>query len=712
MRVNPSGLLEHLHWGEAVLDTDSLVHITEESRAISFDPASAKNAMQLEFADFGTGDFRRPSILASVSNDGSWLTPFVYQTHRIVAGKPSVDPAQPELFVEDENEADTLVVVLADVVSGLEATLYYTVFAKADAIVRRVSVRNVGTATVTLHSVMSATLDLPVPSRGSYTLTQLSGAWARERLVVERTVDLGTTSVSSTRGASSHQHNPFIILSEGKPSEESGRVFGFHLVYSGGFLAEIEAVQTRKVRVNIGINPETFQWILAPNETFVTPEAVLSFSGNGLGSLSRMLHRLFNKNLIKGVWKSLRRPVLINSWEAMYFDVTEEKILNLAAAAAPLGIELVVLDDGWFGQRNDDTCCLGDWTVNTDKFPSGLSGLAEKVNQLGLSFGIWMEPEMVSEESDLFRTHPEWTLRTPNRPMTTSRNQLVLDLSRQDVRDFIVESVTNVLNSANITFLKWDFNRHLTEVYSVLLPAEKQRETYHRFVLGVYDVMSRLTQAFPNVLFESCSGGGGRYDLAMMQYMPQVWTSDNSDAVSRTFIQYGSSLGYPVSQMSAHVAAVPSHQTSRTTPLRSRHLVAMGGQYGYEFDLDALTPQELSEIEYYVAVQKEIEVLVRTGDMYRLSNPYTEVYGSWMHVNEQRDAAVVFVVNSRFFEPSWSYPRLRLSGLDPTRTYRVVSDSSSGQQEWTLSGKALTHVGLVIRFSSDVDAIMFRLQAL
>ena len=553
-RHTVQGLLEHLHWGGAVnspltgSDTDNLEYLAEDSVGRSFD-AGPKNSQLLDWADYGTGDFRAPSFRVKYAN-GTTVSPMRYLTHVIVPGKPRMDQGLPAAYVEDVGEATTLQITLEDDLTGLQVQLWYTQFHQFDIVTRQamvVNVQRVPTALV-VEVLNSATIDFPVSTQGGYHFSHLSGAWARERHFVTHELTIGTSSIQSRRGASSHQHNPFALLSDGPAHEEHGENFAVNLVYSGNFLIEAEVTQTGRVRLNAGINPFNFAWRLASGARFVSPEVVLAYSGSGYGAISRQLHQLYRTRMARGFWRDLRRPILVNSWEAMYFEVTEDKIYDsLAVPAAKLGIELVVLDDGWFGERHDDTTSLGDWFVNQDKFPNGIGALAARVNALGLKFGIWMEPEMISVDSELYRAHPDWALHTGDRPRTESRNQLVLDLSRPDVCAFVVEAVSEVLSLGNIEYLKWDFNRHLTEVSSEFYPADQQGEVSHRFVLGLYGIMETLVTRFPKVLFESCSGGGGRFDPGMLFYMPQIWASDNTDGVARAKIQYGTSIPYPVS---------------------------------------------------------------------------------------------------------------------------------------------------------------------
>jgi len=709
-RIDRSGLLEHLHWGAAVHslnDFDDLGYLASDSIAKSFD-AGSKNAQMLEWADYGTGDFRAPSFRVRYGN-GTSISPLVYVSHQIFPGKPIVDSAQPAIYLESDSEATSLRLLLEDPITKLQVHLWFTIYHDYDIITRRAVIMNNQSdgSTVYVEILNSATVDFPQLTAQDWHFSQLSGSWARERHFYSRPLKLGTTSVQSRRGASSHQHNPFALFSAGIPAhEELGEHFAFNLIYSGNFLIEAEVIQTGRLRVNVGINPFNFEWRLRNGETFTSPEVVMVYSASGYGKISRQLHRIYRTRLVRGFWRDQRRPILVNSWEAMYFDVSEEKILNnLAKPAADLGIELVVLDDGWFGERNNDRTSLGDWYVNLEKFPNGIAYLANEINSMGLTFGIWMEPEMISVDSNLYRAHPDWCLHTGDRARTESRNQLVLDLSRPEVRDFIVDAVVNILGSANIQYLKWDFNRHLTEVSSEAFGIDQQGEINHRFVLGVYDVMNRITSRFPNVLFESCSGGGGRFDPAMLYYMPQVWASDNTDGVARGKIQYGTSIAYPASALGAHVSVSPNEQNGRVTSMKTRSLMAMSGTFGYELDLLELSEADKIQVREFIAIHLSVEEIVRTGDMYRLLSPFDSNLCAWMFVTADQTRAAVFAFNSEYYEVIWNYPRLKLRGLSPDAIYSVKPIDLVVPQR--LSGRTLMSAGLVFQFNGDSESALF-----
>lgn len=527
-------------------------------------------------------------------------------------------------------------------------------------------------------------------------------AGGNERNVLRRPLTMGLQAVDSKRGSSSHQHNPFMALVRKGADEDQGEVYGFSLVYSGSFLANVEVDQYRTTRVTMGLNPFDFSWLLQPGASFQTPEAVMVYSSEGLGGMSRTYHRLYRTRLARGEYRDQERPVLINNWEATYFDFNADKIESIARKGKELGIELFVLDDGWFGKRDDDNSSLGDWFVHREKLPGGLRDLAERVTGLDMRFGLWVEPEMVSEDSDLYRAHPDWCLHVPDRRRSAGRNQLILDYSRDDVCDAIIGMLSEVFTSAPITYVKWDMNRNMTEIGSALLPPERQRETAHRYMLGLYRVLETLVTAFPHILFESCSGGGGRFDPGMLHYMPQTWTSDNTDAVSRLKIQYGTSIVYPVSSIGAHVSAVPNHQVHRTTPLETRGHVAFAGNFGYELDLTAFTEEEDAVVRGQVAYYKEIRPLVQFGDFYRLLSPFEGNETAWMFVSPDRSEAFAAYYKV-LAEPNAGYRSIRLKGLNPEADYRIAGlDGAVGGDELMRAGLAVPQELLFGDFQSQV----------
>lgn len=679
----------HLHWGKKI--RSSAISDLYDPAAMSFSttvdpsqPSLSLDTLPHEYPGYGSGDFREPAYEAELVN-GTSVTELTYVSHNILQGKPALQ-GLPAVYAENEAEAETLQLVLEDAKAGLQTVLSYTVMKGFDAIIRSAKLINIGSHPLRLNRALSVSLDFP---DSNYELIQLSGSWARERHLVRAPLRSGRQSIDSKRGASSHQQNPFLALLSPNAGEDCGEAYGFSLVYSGNFSAGADVDQYGATRVTIGINPFGFRWLLEPGESFQTPEAVLVYSDAGIGGMSRIYHRLYRSRLARGLFRDEPRPVLINNWEATYFGFDADKIEDIARAGQALGIELFVLDDGWFGRRDDDTTSLGDWFVDLRKLPQGLSDLAERVNRLGMQFGLWFEPEMISPDSELYRAHPDWCLHVPERRRTLSRNQLILDLSCPEVCDYIIDAVGSILSSAPISYVKWDMNRHMTEIGSAALPAERQGETAHRYMLGLYRVMEEITSKFPHVLFESCSGGGGRFDPGILHYMPQTWTSDNTDAVERLKIQYGTSIVYPASAMGAHISAVPNHQVHRSTPLSMRGDVAMSGNFGYELDLTRFSEEEQAEAAAQVAFYKEIRSLVQQGDMYRLLSPFEGNEAAWMFVASDRSEALAGYFRV-LAAPNTTRPRLRLQGLDPDKDYMLKETGA------VYGGDRLMHAGLLL----------------
>ncbi|MDQ6422807.1 alpha-galactosidase [Paenibacillus sp. LHD-117] len=703
--VTKQGYLAHYYWGRKVRGT-ALERLLELKERASFSPSTdleqrelSLDVMPQEYPVYGSSDFRMPAFQAQLA-DGTTVTEFVYDSHRIVPGKPAL-PGLPAVYAESAEEAETLEIDLLDAHSGLRVTLSYTAFANHNAIARSVNVANDGQTPIKLLRAYSASFDLP---HDRFELLQLSGAWSRERYVHKRKLVPGLQAVESRRGSSSHMQNPFIaLLSEGS-TEEHGDVYGVSLVYSGSFAAGVEVDQFHTARVFAGLNSFDFSWLLEPGETFQTPEAIMVFSGEGLGGMSRSYHELYRTRLCRGAFRDQARPILINNWEATYFNFNAGKIEAIARAGQELGIELFVLDDGWFGKRDSDNSSLGDWFVDRNKLPNGLEDLVSRVTSSGMEFGLWFEPEMVSPDSELYRKHPDWCLHVEGRRRTQARQQLILDLSRKDVQDYIVEVITAILSSAPITYVKWDMNRNMTEIGSALLPAERQRETAHRYMLGLYAVLEQITSSFPHVLFESCSGGGGRFDPGMLYYMPQTWTSDNTDAISRLKIQYGTSIVYPISAMGSHVSAVPNHQVGRITSLETRGNVALSGNFGYELDLTQFTDEEKELVKEQVAKYKEIRHLVQFGDFYRLLSPFEGNDTAWMYVSKDKsEAAVVFV--SVLQEANPPLGRFCMQGLDPAADYELQGEGGS------YGGDELMYAGLAKpQFHGDFASKVYHLK--
>ncbi len=689
-----NGYAGQLYFGPALESGRSYRHLY---RTV-FDGFSNRGSIfvHFEYPSAGNGDYRVPAVTLT-QEDGSSVIEPVYLGHRIYAGKEKI-PGLPATYVDEAGEADTLELDLGDKKSGAVITLCYTIFRDYAAIARHVRIKNGGSQKLMLHCAMSASLDLPDQN---WDLVTLTGAWARECHINSRHLVPGTKAyISSKYGESSHYQNPFIMLKRPDTNETKGEAYGFSLVYSGNFLAEVEADPYNSARVRIGINPDGFAWELAPGAVFDTPEAVLAASNQGLGGISDALHGLYSERLVRGEWRGKERPVLINNWEGTYFNFTEERLVEIAEAAKDLGVELFVLDDGWFGKRDSDTCSLGDWQVNRAKLPHGIDGLAKKVNELGLKFGLWIEPEMISPKSELYGRHPDWAAAIPGRPRTEERHQYVLDFSRPEIVDYIFGELSALFSSANISYIKWDMNRPITEPFSLSLPAARQGEFFHRYCLGVYSLYERLREKFPHILFESCSGGGGRFDPGMLYYAPQAWASDDSDAIERIKIQWGLSLCYPQSAMGAHVSAVPNHQTGRITPLQTRAAVAFFGAFGYELDATKLPAGDRETIREQIAFYKQYRPLFQQGRFVRLLSPYEGNDAAWMVVSPDKKKAIVAffrVLNQPTYGP-WN---VKLSGLDPALSYQVstwpadVGDSAETNNRGVRGGDELMNAGLI-----------------
>lgn len=689
MAVAQNGHLGQLYFGRRIHDGTDFSYLQESCfRAMTACPDDADanfslSLTRLEYPVYGSSDFRRPAVEVRQSN-GSTISNFVYQSCAVEQGKPELE-GLPATYTESPEEAQTLTITLKDPLTAVKAELRYTIFADYPAIARSVRLTNEGGEAVHLSRAMSLCLDLP---DSDYEWLQLSGAWARERHIVRRPLTPGFTAVDSVRGCSSHEQNPFVALLRPGAGENLGEVLGISLVYSGNFLLSAEVDAFSSTRILAGINPFGFDWKLAPGEGFQTPEAVLVYSHQGLNGMSQTFHRLYRTRLARGEWRDRPRPILINNWEATYFDFTEDRLLEIAAKARECGVELFVLDDGWFGQRCSDHAGLGDWVANRDRLANGIAGLAERIEGIGMKFGLWFEPEMVNEDSDLYRAHPDWIIHTPGRKPSVGRHQLVLDFSRPEVVDCIHNQMAAILGGAKVSYVKWDMNRCITECYSAALPADRQGEVFHRYILGVYSLYERLTREFPHILFESCASGGARFDPGLLYYAPQCWTSDDSDAVERLYIQYGTSLCYPVSSMGAHVSVSPNHQVMRLTPLHTRANVACFGTFGYELDLNKLSEEEIAQVKAQIAFMKQYRALLQFGSFYRLKSPFEGNETLWMAVSEDKKQAIVGwyrILNQANKAPS----RVRLTGLDPDVRY---VNSVTGRVHW---GDELMHCGLV-----------------
>ncbi len=695
--------LEHVYWGKRLDSLEGLERnpgggmgfAAMDAEFAGREDSISSEIFPQEYGFFGSCDLRKPAFHAAYA-DGSRITKIRYTGYKIYPGKPKLQ-GLPATYTKKDGEADTLEITLRDPVTGLLLLLRYTVFSQYDAICRNVEVINGGDQAADLQAVMSCSVDF---SRGDFEMINLWGAWARERHIDRRTLHTGTTKIESRRGSSSHHQSPFFALTSPHASETQGDVYGFSLVYSGNFEAGVEVDTYGQTRAFMGINAFDFNWHLAPGETFTAPEAVLVYSAQGLGPMSRTYHRLYRRHLARGPWAERERPVLLNNWEATYFNFTEEKLLEIARCAKKAGIKLLVLDDGWFGVRNWDDSSLGDWVVNLDKLPNGIDGLARKINDVGLQFGLWFEPEMVSPNSDLYREHSDWCLHVAGRERSQCRNQLILDLSREDVQDYIISFMTRYLSDAPISYVKWDMNRNMTCAGSALLPAAHQAEVAHRYMLGLYRVLETLVTRFPNVLFEGCSGGGGRFDPGQMYYFHQYWTSDNTDAVERLYIQHGTSLVMPSSFMGAHVSAVPNHQVHRTTSLKTRGNAAMSGQLGYELDVTKMTEGELTEIGEQIRQYRSIREIVHNGDLYRTASPFESNHAGWTYVTEDKRQAVLFyfTIHNQVSQVPWL---VRPAGLDPDKQYRL---ESTGR---IYNGRVLMEQGVYVLHQSDGESDLF-----
>lgn len=651
------------------------------------------DAIKQEYPVYGTSDYREPA-LSILQENGSRITNFVYKSHKIIDGKPQLK-GLPAVYANTNDKVQTLEITLEDEVIQTELILSYTIFEEYPVILRNARIVNNGAEEINIEKIMSLSLDLP---DSDYMIMQLSGSWARERHIIEREAKRGITLIDSKRGTSSALNNPFIGLRRKNATETEGEIIGLNLIYSGNFSAAVEVDQFDVTRLNIGINHFDFNWCLESGEEFQSPEAVLVYSDEGINGMSNTFHNLYKDNLIRGKFKNKTRPILLNSWEGVYFDFNEEKILKMAEGAKDLGVELFVLDDGWFGTRDDDFQGLGDWDVNLAKLPNGIKGLAEKINEMGLKFGLWFEPEMVNKNSNLYREHSDWILSTPQRHETQSRNQHYLDLSRPEVAEYVYESVAKNLRQANIEYVKWDMNRTMTEVFSYGREAKRQKETWHRYFLGLYSVLERLVTEFPDVLFESCASGGNRFDAGMLYYMPQTWTSDNSDAVDRLKIQYGTSIVYPVPAMGAHVSITPNHQTGRNTSLDIRGNVAMFGTFGYELNPKDLSEAEKDEIRIQIEEFKGYRELMTAGDFYRVKSPFDGNEVAWLMVSKDKKEAVVGYY--RILMPvNDGLRRVRLTGLNPEFDYKVEkkkANSSKKIEFEKVGGDELMNFGLLV----------------
>ena len=704
MKMGNLDYLLHLYYGPTVRDEDLSYQIRQYDRGFSGNPYESRNertfsldAQPQEFSTQQQGDFRTSSIEV-VNGDGSYSFHGKVTDFEVRKGKYSLRTL-PTVFAREEDTVDTLEITLTDQVSQVQAVLLYSVFEEADVITRAVRVANAGTKSIRLKKIMSVCLDF---LNGLHMdLVSLPGRYGQERQVERQHMTHHIHNIGSVRGSSSHQQNPFVILCDRETTEEHGNCYGFSLMYSGNFLAEAELDQYDQVRLVMGIHPKQFDYELKPGEDFEGPEVVMAFSQDGFTGLSHLYHDFYRTNLCASKYVTeVQRPVLINSWEAAFMDFDDVKLLEIAKAAKKMGVDLLVMDDGWFGKRNDDNSSLGDWVVNQDKIRCGLDHLVEEINRLGMKFGIWFEPEMVSEDSELYRNHPEWTMEIPGRHAVRSRNQMALDMSRREVQDYLIHSVNQILDNANIFYVKWDINRSLADIWSNALPAGRQGEVYHRYILGLYRVMDGIIKTHPDILFEGCSGGGGRYDPAMLHYYPQYWVSDNNHPIDRLKLHYGTSFVYPVSTMGAHIS-----DSGKLVPLRTKAVVAMCGTFGYELDATHLTEEEQKLCREQSDLFRKYYPLIVRGDYYRLTNPFEPGnMTAWQHVSkDKKESLLSVVVTNLTCNGPQEYIRAR--GLLPDALYTVNGG------EAVYSGAALMNAGLPIeREVPEYTAFQFHLQ--
>lgn len=704
MQADRHGYLLHLYYGRrAEGHMGYLVTYCDRSGMCGYphdvaDRTYSLDVLPQEFPFQGAGDMRSP-LLVVRGADGTFGCDLRYRSFEVRDGKYGL-PGLPAAYGEKDDGAQTLSVTLADERLGLEVELLYGVLPAYDVITRAAVVRNRGTGRVTVERLQSACIDLV---SGDFDLITLDGRHAMERRPTRRPVENGAMSVGSRRGMSSNQYNPMLVLCDRDATETSGRAWSMSFVYSGGFLAEAERDQFEQTRVQMGLMDDLFSYPLEPGEQIVAPEVIMTFSPAGLERVSHNLHRCIRERVCRGPWRDSPRPVLINSWEACYFDFTGDRLVELARKAADLGLDMLVMDDGWFGARSDDHRGLGDWVPNMDKLGGTVADLARRVNECGLGFGIWVEPEMVNEDSDLFRAHPDWALSVPGKDPVLGRDQLVLDLGRPEVRDNLFQQLCAVLDQGGIEYVKWDYNRSIVDVHSRV--ATDQGKVLYDYVLGLYDLLERVRTRYPDLLIEGCSAGGGRFDAGMLYYTPQIWTSDNTDARNRLTIQYGTSFGYPCSAVGAHVSACPNEITGRTVPLGARGTVAMaGGAFGYELDLLELNERACELVRTQVATYRKIESLVREGLYYRLSDPTADDVAAWEFVSEDGSEALVCAVVLRvegYGKANYVVPR----GLTPGATYRMASNGTE------FSADALMDMGLPLTVpSSPYENFMYRFE--
>ncbi len=694
MAITAGKYLGHIYYGrkvnkpagEAILRVKELAFV---DRDFIGEKGSFGDGYPFEFGSAGIGDFRE-SCIEIMNENGQIGAEFIYRSHRIFDGKPGLK-GLPATFA-NENDAQTLEITLMGEVLGIDLILSYSVFEGSDAIARHVRVVNNGGSTVYLNKINSACIEL---NNKDYEMLTMYGSWARERAISRTPIGYGRHSTFTTRGISSHQSHPFYAVLGKDTGEDSGEIYGMHFVYSGNFEGVVERTQHDELRMTMGINSYNFRWKMEPGEEFIAPEVITVYSCEGIGKMTRTLHDLYRTHLIRSKYLHKKRPILLNNWEATYFDFNMDKLLDIARCAKEQGIEMLVMDDGWFGKRNSDNCSLGDWKVNTEKLPEGIEGLVKRVNEIGLEFGIWFEPEMVSPDSDLYRAHPDYAIAIPGREAAQVRSQYVLDITRDEVRDYVYESVANILRSANIRYVKWDMNRPMTDVGSILYKGDTAGEFYHRYVLALYDLQERLTSEFPDLLLENCTSGGGRFDPGMLYYSPQIWASDDTDAIERLTIQRGTAMLYPLSSIGAHVSDCPNHIVGRSTSFETRGYVALAGTFGYELDVTRIPEDDRKMIPAQVAMYHKYNDLVREGDYYRIANICdTNEFDAWMVTSKDKKEALVTYIQVRGAANIRSRI-ITLKGLDPDAVY-VLENSGEGDAPCKeFYGDELMNIGFV-----------------
>lgn len=689
-RVLENQQLQHLYYGKRIHVKENYGNLASyQTRGFEVSYTADEERIQLsmipnEYAAYGKGDFRHPAYQVQDAT-GSRITELKYQGYTLSTGKKRLE-ILPSTFDDDGDRSEVLTITLKDDIIGLVVKLNYTVFPGQNVIVRNVEFINEGQSDLKLLKAMSLQLDLP---DDQFDFIHFSGAWLRERQLYRTALRPGLQSIDSLRYSSSPQNNPFFMLSRKHTTEESGEVYGFNLVYSGNFQNSIEVDHFDTTRVLVGVNPVEFEYLLEPQMSFVTPESIMSYSAQGMNALSQQLANFYQDHLVNPHFAKRPRPIVLNSWETMYFNLTTDKVLELARCGQQLGIELFVLDDGWFGHREGDDSSLGDWTTDYRRIPKGVSYIADEIHKMGMQFGLWFEPEMISIDSELYRTHPEWMICTPHRKPSVGRHQYVLDFTNQEVIDYLFDAISSIIQETKLEYIKWDYNRHITDAFTATLPATKQMEFGHRYILGVYQLLERLTKAYPEVLFESCSSGGGRFDLGMMYYAPQAWTSDDTDPIERLKIQHGTSYGYSLSMMSAHVSASPNEQSGRRTNLDTRAAVAYFGVFGYELDVTTLEAAEAEKVKEQIDFYKRYREVFQYGNFYRIRSPFEDDVVDWQVVSSDKSTAIL-LHTSLISHLNPGYSLVKFCGLDEDKRYTI-----SGMDE-EFFGDELMNAGIKI----------------